>query len=242
MERLRKLGSENSASLFMTLLAAFQTLLFRYTGDNDIVIGSPIANRLTTDLERMIGFFANSLVMRGQLLDYMSFTDLLDETRKMVKEAYEHKDVPFEALVAELKPERNINFNPFFQIAFVLQNAPFQELEMHELTVNRLDDQAPKVRFDLEVNLFETDGAIEGFFNYRTSLFEKERIERLMEHYGNLLDAILVDTNTPLIKLRFLGKEEQEQSAIKIDQIKRDPVAEVASTPSESIEFERGTI
>ncbi|MCG8338636.1 MAG: condensation domain-containing protein, partial [Proteobacteria bacterium] len=242
VERLRKLGSENSASLFMTLLAAFQTLLFRYTGDNDIVIGSPIANRLTTDLERMIGFFANSLVMRGQLLDYMSFTDLLDETRKMVKEAYEHKDVPFEALVAELKPERNINFNPFFQIAFVLQNAPFQELEMHELTVNRLDDQAPKVRFDLEVNLFETDGAIEGFFNYRTSLFEKERIERLMEHYGNLLDAILADTNTPLIKLRFLGKEEQEQSAIKIDQIKRDPVAEVASTPSESIEFERGTI
>ncbi|NJL21960.1 MAG: hypothetical protein HC895_15975 [Leptolyngbyaceae cyanobacterium SM1_3_5] len=186
---LTNLSQQAGASLFMTLLAAFAVLLHRYTEQTDIAIGSPIANRDRSELEGLIGFFVNSLVLRVDLTGNPTFRELLDRVRDVAIAAYAHQELPFEKLVEELDPDRDLSRNPLFQVAFALQNAPMQPLNLPNVTLEPAPLQAQTTRFDLEVHLWEplhglhslwqAEAGLSGFISYSTDLFDRATIDRL---------------------------------------------------------------
>jgi non-ribosomal peptide synthetase component F len=154
-QALSALSQQEGTTLFMTLLAAFQTLLYRYTGQTDITVGSPIANRNRREVEGLIGFFTNSLVLRTDLSGNPTFRELLARVQQVAVGAYAHQDLPFEKLVEELHPERSLNRNPLFQTVFALQNAPMEQLELPGLTLSPYKLETTTTRFDLELYLWE---------------------------------------------------------------------------------------
>ncbi|MGV0024746.1 amino acid adenylation domain-containing protein [Phormidesmis priestleyi] len=219
-EALEALSQQSKTSLFITLLAAFQTLLYRYTGQEDIAIGSPIANRHRSELEGLIGFFVNSLVMRSDLSGNPTFRDLLERVRNVALEAYDHQDLPFEKLVEELDPDRDLSRNPLFQVAFALQNAPMQALELPGLTLEPAPLELGSTRFDLEVHLWEpahglrslwqSQEGLSGFISYSTDLFDRDRIGRLVGHFQTLLEGIVANPDTRLSDLPLLTNTEHQ--------------------------------
>lgn len=225
---LAQLSQQQGVSLFMTLLAAFQTLLYRYTGQEDIAIGSPIANRHRSELEGLIGFFVNSLVMRTKLSGQASFLEVLAQVRQMTLDAYAHQDLPFERLVEELEPERQLSRNPLFQVAFALQNAPIQPLILPGLVLEPMPIKPGTTRFDLEVHLWEPDhglsslwqsqAGLNGFIIYNTDLYNSDTIERLVEHFQVLLEAIATRPETPIAYLPILTSKEQQQLLVDWNQ------------------------
>ena len=173
----------------MTLLAAFQALLMRYTGQEDIVVGSPIANRMRGEVEGLIGFFVNTLVFRGDLSGEPSFRELLGRVREVALQAYAHQDLPFEKLVEELQPERDLGQNPLFQVLFALQITPETSPEMAGLKVAPVFVDSETTRFDLEVHLWEELGGLNCTFVYATDLFDGPTVERMARHFEVLLDG-----------------------------------------------------
>ncbi|MBD1918089.1 MULTISPECIES: non-ribosomal peptide synthetase [Cyanophyceae] len=220
-QALETFSQQSGASLFMTLLAAFQTLLYRYTGQEDIAIGSPIANRHRSEVEGLIGFFVNSLVMRSNLSGNPTFRELLEQVRQVALGAYEHQDLPFEKLVEELDPDRDLSRNPLFQVAFALQNAPMQPLELPALTLEPAPLESASTRFDLEVHLWEpahglksfwrSQDGLGGFISYSTDLFDRDRIARLVGHFQTLLEGIVANPDARLSDLPLLTSEECQQ-------------------------------
>ncbi|WP_048320074.1 condensation domain-containing protein, partial [Crocosphaera watsonii] len=148
---LNKLSQQKGSTLFMTLLAGFQTLLWRYTAQEDVVVGSPIANRNRGEIEGLIGFFVNTLVLRTNLAENPSFSELLEQVREVTLGAYSHQDVPFELLVERLQPERDLSHSPLFQVMFVLQNAPMSALELPGVTLTSLENKHQTAKFDLSL-------------------------------------------------------------------------------------------
>lgn len=227
------LSQRSGVSLFMTLLAAFQTLLYRYTGQEDIAIGCPIANRHRTEVEPLIGFFVNSLVMRSDLSGNPTFRQLLDRVRTVALEAYEHQDLPFEKLVEELDPERDLSRNPLFQVAFALQNAPMQPLELPGLMLEPAPLSSGSTRFDLELHLWEpahglgslwqSEEGLSGFISYSTDLFDRSRIARLVGHFLTLLEGIIINPDTRLSELPLLTSAEQQQILVEWNQTTTNP-------------------
>jgi amino acid adenylation domain-containing protein len=220
-QALEILSQQSGASLFMTLVAAFQTLLYRYTGQEDVAIGSPIANRHRSEVEGLIGFFVNSLVLRSDLSGNPTFRELLNRVRTVALEAYEHQDLPFEKLVEELDPDRDLSRNPLFQVAFALQNAPMQTLDLPGLTLEPAPLESGSTRFDLEVHLWEpshglrslwqSQDGLSGFISYSTDLFDRDRIGRLIGHFQTLLDGIAVNPDARLSELPLLTGAESQQ-------------------------------
>ncbi|KAM3092340.1 amino acid adenylation domain-containing protein [Phormidesmis sp. 146-12] len=220
-QKLIDLSQQSGASLFMTLLAAFQTLLYRYTGQEDIAIGSPIANRHRSELEGLIGFFVNSLVMRSSLSGDPTFRELLGRVKEAALEAYDHQDLPFEKLVEELEPDRDLSRNPLFQVAFALQNAPMQSLQLPGLSLEPTPLESTSTRFDLEVHLWEpahglgslwqSQEGLGGFISYSTDLFKGDRISRLIGHYQTLLEGIVANPDDRLLDLPLLTFPERQQ-------------------------------
>src|SRR5215212_8316317 len=188
-EGLKELGQREGVTLFMTLLAAFKVLLYRYTGQEDIVVGSPIAGRTRAEVEHLIGFFVNTLVLRTDLSGGPTFRELLGRVRETALGAYAHQDVPFEKLVEELQPERDMSHTPLFQVLFVLQNALRDELELPNLELHPLEVNSEKAKFDLSLFMTEQEQGLKGVFVYSTDLFEPETIERLLGHFRILLEA-----------------------------------------------------
>ena len=219
-QALAALSQHSGVTLFMTLLAAFQTLLYRYTGQEDMAIGSPIANRHRAELEGLIGFFVNSLVMRSDLSGNPPFRELLERVRDVALDAYMHQDIPFEKLVEELDPDRDLGRNPLFQVAFALQNAPMQPLQLPGLTLEPTRFESGSTRFDLEVHLWEpahglgslwqSQEGISGFISYSTDLFDRDRIERLVGHFQTLLEGIVANPDARLSDLPLLTAAEQQ--------------------------------
>ena len=156
----------------MTLLAAFQSLLHRYSGQNDIVVGTPIAGRTSVEVEALIGFFVNMLVVRTDASGDPTFRELLGRVRTLAFEAYAHQDVPFEKLVEELHPRRDPSRNPLFQVVFAFQNAPPPSPSFSHLKLTRIKTDRASTRFDLEVHLQEVEDGLRGRFVYNTALFE----------------------------------------------------------------------
>ncbi|MBD1869937.1 amino acid adenylation domain-containing protein [Cyanobacteria bacterium FACHB-471] len=243
-QALESLSQQSGVSLFMTLLAAFQTLLYRYTGQEDIAIGSPIANRHRSELEGLIGFFVNSLVLRSDLSGRPTFRELLERVRTVALEAYEHQDLPFEKLVEELDPDRDLSRNPLFQIAFALQNAPMQPLELPELKLEPAPLESSSTRFDLEVHLWEpahglrsvwqSQEGLSGFIVYSTDLFERDRIERLVGHFQTLLEGIVANPDVRLSDLPLLTPTERQQIVVEWN---RSPLVPLERGETGSREF-----
>jgi hypothetical protein len=212
-EKLEALSREADVTLFMTLLAGFKALLHRYTGQEDITIGSPVANRRHPDLEQLIGFFVNSTVLRTNLAGTPSFRELLKRVRKVTVEAWDHQDIPFEKLVENLQPERVTTHNPMFRAALSLQNVPLQPEPSRELVIKPWETHNKTTKFDLVVAMITQGDEIVGDVEYSSDLFDAPVIMEMIELYERLLahvvehpDARILDvplkTQAPLPVLR----------------------------------------
>ncbi|TCP59123.1 amino acid adenylation domain-containing protein [Tumebacillus sp. BK434] len=214
-DKLSELSQQEGATLYMTMLAAYAALLARYTGHEDIAVGTPIAGRNIGQIEGLIGFFVNTLVMRTDLSGTPSFRELLGRVKKTALEAYAHQDLPFERLVEELQPERNMSSTPLFQTMFSLQNMVKEDAHrVSGLTLSGLETGQNMAKFDLNITMGESAGGIRGSFEYKVDLFDAATIERMIGHFINLLEGIAAHPDVPVAKLPLLSKEETEQQLV----------------------------
>jgi len=219
---LKALAQQQSTTLFVTLLTAFKVLLFRYTGQRDLLVGTPIANRNRAEVEGLIGFFVNTLVLRTSiggaspthLTPQATFLELLEQLKTTTYQAYEHQDLPFEKLVEALQPERDLSYNPLFQVKFRLENAPQQAISLPGLTLKPLPQAYSAAKLDLSVDLYETAEGIVGGFEYNRDLFEADTIRRLVGHFQTLLASIAANPYQPIAELPLLTAVEQHQQLI----------------------------
>ena len=209
--QLKAIGLENGATLYMTLLAAFMTLLARYSGQQDILVGSGVANRNRSEFESLIGFFVNTLVMRGDLSGDPTFRTLLARLRRVALQAYAHQDLPFEKLVEVLQPERILSHTPFFQVVFALQNIPLEGASLPGLSMQVLEMDRVSAKYDLTLLMEETDGGLTGSLEYNSDLFNAATIARLVGHFQALLTGIVADPGARLAELQLLTPPEREQ-------------------------------
>src|ERR1043165_215692 len=208
---LKDLSRGEGATLFMTLLTAFSTLLYRYAGQRDILVGTPIANRNHAETESLIGFFVNTLVFRTRLADQTTFRELLVQVREMALEAYAHQDLPFEKLVEELQPERSLSHSPVFQVMLDLQNEPMHDLELHGLHLTPLPFDSLMAKFDLVLTVGETDGRLSGQLEYNTDLFDAATVKRMARHLEQLLEAAVANPDEQVSRLRLLSDDERRE-------------------------------
>ena len=221
-ETLKKLSQQEGVSLFMTLLAAFNALLYRYTEQEDILVGSPIANRNRPELEGMLGFFVNTLVMRTDLSGDPSFRSLLSRVCEVTLDAYAHQDLPFEKLVEELQPKRDLRLNPLFQVMFILQNAPLHVQEVSGLTLRALEVDSGAAMFDMLLSITEFEQELTGFLEYRTDLFDSATIIRLINNFQTLLEGIVADPNQRIAELPLLTAKEREKQLVEWNKTQKD--------------------
>ncbi len=212
VRRLRSFSQSEGATMFMTLLAAFQLLLYRYTEQEDIAVGSPIAGRNRAEIEDLIGFFVNTLVLRTDLSGDPSFRELLQRVRRVATAAYEHQDLPFEMLIEMLQPERDLGRNPLFQVIFQLLNTPpFSDApSSQQADTATMEMHSGTAKFDLEFSLFETPHGLLGHLEYSTELFDESTVARMAVHFETLLQSILANPDTGISQLGFLTASERE--------------------------------
>jgi non-ribosomal peptide synthetase component F len=221
-EALGELSRREGVTLFMTLLAAFQVLLCRYTGQEQIVVGSPIANRNRAEIEGLIGFFVNTLALRTDLSGEPSFRELLARVREVALGAYAHQDLPFERLVEELQVGRDLSRNPLFQVMFVLQNGPGEGLKLPELSLTPVELSGGTAKFDLTLSLTETERGLRGSLEYDTELFDSATIRRMLGHYQRLLEGMVVDADRSISALELLTEAEREQLLVEWNDTRAD--------------------
>src|SRR5215203_3384047 len=208
-DAVKCLSDREGATLFMTLLAAFKVLLYRYTQQDDIVVGTAIANRHHGETEDLIGFFLNMLVLRTKVSGTLTFRELLQRVREVALGAYEHQDLPFDKLVEELQPERQLNRNPIFQVVFAVHSGLAPTLKLAGLNVRQLPATSKTSKYDLSLEFVETDDGLEGFLEYSTELFDAATITRLKSHYEALLQTIVNNPEQSIARLQLLPKQEQ---------------------------------
>jgi amino acid adenylation domain-containing protein len=221
-QELKALSQQSGCTLFMTLLAAFGVVLSRYSGQTDIVIGSAIANRNRREIEGLIGFFVNTLALRLDLSEKPSFATFLKQVQTVTQDAYEHQDLPFEMLVEELQLERKLDRNPLVQVGFILQNAANEAWKLPGLTIEEMSWELDSARLDLEVHLSEVNDGLTGLCCYNIDLFDGSMIARLLEHFQNLLRAIIVNPQESVSLLPLLSKQEQKQLLVDWNQTQAD--------------------
>ncbi len=210
-EALNLLSRRESVTPFMALLAAFDVLLYRYTGQVDILVSSPIANRNRSEIEDLIGFFVNTIVLRADLSGNPSFRELLGRVRENCLGAYAHQDLPFELLVEGLHLERDLSYTPLFQVMFVLQNAPMSDIELPGLTLSALAGETQTAKFDLTLTIEESEEGYVGLWEYNTDLFDAATIARMAGHYQILLESIVAKPEQPICELPIMSAAEQHQ-------------------------------
>ena len=214
-QKLRALSRQQGTTLFMTLLAAFQTLLYRYTGQEDIAVGCPIAGRTRQELEGLIGFFVNTLVMRVNFSGNPTFRELLARVREVALGAYEHQDLPFEKLVEELQPERNLTYSPLFQVAFAYQNTPNHALEIPGVLVTPVEKIVETTKFDLHLSVNGVDEGFAATLHYATDLYDDVTIGRLLDHFRVLLEGMAADPDRRVSELPILTEAEKHQLLVE---------------------------
>ncbi|MBE9035788.1 amino acid adenylation domain-containing protein [aff. Roholtiella sp. LEGE 12411] len=216
---LKELSQKSGTTLFMTLMATYATLLFRYSGQSDILLGTPIASRNHQDIEGLIGFFVNTLVMRTRLEGNPSFSKLLMQVRSACMDAYANQDVPFEQILEALQIERSLSHSPLFQVMFALQNAPLEELETPELAIAPLHLDNVNAKFDLTLQMWETNtdegNSLQGFWQYNTDLFDEDRIARMTGHFQTLLAGIVANPEESVGTLPLLTEGERHQLLVE---------------------------
>ncbi|WP_328877599.1 non-ribosomal peptide synthetase [Streptomyces sp. NBC_00299] len=212
LSALRDVAKLHEATLYMTLLAAYTVVLNRYTHQTDIAVGTVVANRGRREVEDLIGFFANTLVMRADLADDPAFPDLLAQVKKTALEAYDHQEVPFEAVVEALDTERSLAHSPVFQTMFVLQEAQTRrDVSLGGLEVSPVDFDLSFTKFDLTVDLRESPDGLVGTVEYNPDLYDRETIRRFIGHYTRLLAAVADDPALPVSRLAMIDAEERRQ-------------------------------
>jgi amino acid adenylation domain-containing protein len=222
LKSLKMLSQRNGSTLFMTLLAAFNVLLYRYSDMEDIVIGSAIANRNRAELENLIGFFVNTLALRTDLSGNPTFRELLRRVREVTLAAYAHQDLPFERVVEALQPPRDPSYNPIVQVMLVLQNAPKSAIELPNLTLTPLPIPNDAAKLDLTLYLNELEGELLGTLEYNTDLFAATTMQRLTEQFQFLLDGIIADPNQHLSELPLLTPSERQRLLVDWNQTQAD--------------------
>jgi amino acid adenylation domain-containing protein len=208
---LRELARQERSTLFMTALAALHALLYRYSSQTDIAIGTPIANRTRLDTEGLIGFFANTLVLRGQLSEEMSFRQLLQQVRATALEAYVHQDMPFEKLVEVLRPERNLSHPPLFQVLLAFQNVPRHALELEGARLEMIHLPQSTSKFDFHVSLSENGDRLDGHWEYNTDLFDAATADRMCRHLEVLLRGVVADPDRAVSAVPLLEPDERDR-------------------------------
>lgn len=226
---LMTLGREAKTTLFMTLLAAFKVLLYRYTGQADVFVGTPTAGRGDPDLEPLIGFFVNTLVLRSSLSGNPTFRELLARVRAMALDAYEHENLPFEMLVRALRPRREMSRQPLFQIMFQMQVQERTVWRWGEVEVEEYPVELNLAKFDLLVNMVDVGGCLRGTINYAVDLFDGPRVGRMAEHLTRVLSEVAADPEVRILDVPIMGEEDR----IELPEIeaRRLQHAEVAEAP-----------
>ncbi|HLA75266.1 MAG TPA: amino acid adenylation domain-containing protein, partial [Gammaproteobacteria bacterium] len=214
-QALLHLGQREGATLFMTLLAAFKALLHRYTGQHDIIVGTPIANRSRIETEGLIGFFLNTLALRTDVSGDPSFTELLIRVREQALQAYDHQDLPFERLVEELQPTRDPSHSPLFQVMFVLQNDVQQSVGLPGVTFTPLEVDNHTAKFDLTVFVIESGRRLTTHFEYNTDLFSEQTVAPWLDHWQTLLEGIVADPAQRLSELPLLSAPERHRLLVE---------------------------
>ena len=226
-EQLQHFSHENNVTLFMTLLSGVGVLLNRYSGQSDIAIGTPIANRTRSEVEKVVGFFVNALVMRCDFNNNPSFVELVNQVREMALQSYQHQDIPFEQLVDELNPHRDLSHSPLFQVMFALQNVPdnsdmLDDLDVVPVTIEQQAEadaeylrQEGVARFDLTISLQETESGISGFIEYNTDLFDEETIKRMSADYLRLLQQLVDTPKVKVHEVEFVSRKVVEQQVLR---------------------------
>jgi acyl carrier protein len=209
---LKRLCKQEGVTLFMLLLAAWQTLLHRYTGQDDILVGSPIANRRHAEFEPLIGCLINTLVFRGDLSGNPTFTEFMRRVREVALGAYAHQDAPFDLLVEILQPERQANYTPFFQVMFVLQNTPMKPLQLSNLTLAPLEVENVATQFDLILAAVESKGQLKGTLTYNTDIFMADTITDMLRRFKWLLQEIVANPERRLLDLPLSEAEHESYS------------------------------
>ncbi|PYX57458.1 MAG: non-ribosomal peptide synthetase, partial [Acidobacteria bacterium] len=214
LAQLKSMAQNEKSTLFMVSMAAFQALLWRYTHQESILIGTPVAGRNHVEVEDMVGLFVNTLVFRTDFTENLSFRDLLGRVRSFALEAYMHQDVPFEKLVEVLVPQRSLDTPPLFQVMFTFQNIPKQVFEISGLSIKQMSFETGIAKFDLSVEVWE-DSEFHCQFEYNTDLFEPSTIERMLGHFEKLIQAALENPDLPLAQLPILSEQEREQVLVE---------------------------
>jgi amino acid adenylation domain-containing protein len=219
---LKSLSRREGVTLFMTLLAAYHALLHRYTQQEDILVGTAIANRNRAEIENLIGFFVNMLVMRADLRGNPRFVELLRRVRETAFEAYAHQDLPFEKLVEELQPERDLSHTPFFQVTFVLQNASPDALRLPGLEVSHEEFGTGVAKFDLVLAMTDDERGLGGTLQYNKNLFDASTIRRLLDHFRSLLEGVAAAPELRIDALPLLTAGEREEMLVAWNQTAAD--------------------
>jgi amino acid adenylation domain-containing protein len=210
VQEIESLSQQHGVTLFMTLLACFNVLLARYTGLEDIVVGSPSAGRSRSELSDVMGFFVNNLVLRTDLSGDPTFSTLLARVREVTLQGYEHQDVPFDQLVQALHPERSPDHSPLFQTMFILQNFPITRAKMPGLTLQTMELEFGSARFDLTVEIFPNEGALDVYFDYNSDLYDHATMTGVQAHYLTILEAVVTNPNQKVNEIRLLSVAESE--------------------------------
>ncbi|HBE18544.1 MAG TPA: non-ribosomal peptide synthetase [Cyanobacteria bacterium UBA11149] len=219
---IKQLSQKSGVTLFMTLLAAFYILLFRYSRQEDIIIGTPVAGRNRLEIEGLIGFFVNTLALRTNLGGNPSFEELLERVREVTLGALAHQDLSFEKLVEELQPERDMSRSPLFQVMFVLENTPQSTCELPDLTLSTLEIDNGTAKFDLTISLTESSEEIKGTWEYNTDLFDTATITRMIGHFQTLLEGIVANPSQSIAQLPLLTEAERHQLLVEWNNTQTD--------------------
>jgi len=214
-EGFKALSRQEGATEFMTFLAAFKVLLYRYTSQDDLIVGTPIANRNRLEIEGLIGCFVNALVLRTDLSGNPSFRELLRRVQKVCLGAYSHQDLPFDRLVEELHVKRDLNRNPLFQVMFVLQNASLRTVEQSGLILSPVEGDSETAHFDLTLQIADVDQGLTAVLVYNTDLFEAATIARMLGNFQALLEAVIADPDRRLSDLPLLTETERQQLLVE---------------------------
>jgi amino acid adenylation domain-containing protein len=210
-DQLEKVGRGQNSTFFMVLLAAFKVLLLQYSGQEDILLGTPTAGRLKRDFEGLIGFFVNNLVLRTDLSGNPSFAELVQRVRKTSLEAFEHQRVPFDQLVEVLQPDRSLDRSPIFQVMFTLQNAPLPRLHLDDLEMKPLEFQSLQARYDIAVDVYLFEGKYRCDFEFNTDIYEEETVLQMQRDYLRLLKSVASAPVTPIRALSLLSESARYQ-------------------------------
>ena len=214
---LNRLSRAENSTLFMTLLAGFEIMLARYSGQEAFCVGTPVANRNRPELEGLLGFFVNNLVMRADLSGEPSVRDHLQRVRQTALDAYRHQDMPFEMLVELLNPPRDLSHTPLFQVLFTLDNTPAGVIDLDQLTLTPLKSEAGALQFDIALALTETETGISGQLEYNIDLFEKETISRMVGHYRTILENMVADVTRPVHQIEMLTAAERLHLLVELN-------------------------